>query len=119
MRSFGFTLLEVMIALAILSIVVVAFLRSQAGSVRLIDEAAYISLATLLAKEKMAELESKRFSEPGKSSGEGGEGFQDFRWEKIISATEVWNVQKVQIKVWWKEGNNERTLELITYLTKG
>lgn len=118
MKSFGFTLLEVMIALAILSIVAVAFLRSQAGSVRLIDEARYISLATLLAKGKMAELESKGFSEPGKSSGEGGEGFEGFRWEKKVSATEVWNVQKVEIKVWWKEGNNERSLELFTYLTK-
>lgn len=118
MKSFGFTLLEVMIALAILSLVAVAFLRSQAGSFRLIDEAGYISLATLLAKEKMAELEGKGFSEPGRSSGEGEEGFQDFKWEKIVSATEVWNVQKVQIKVLWKEGDNERTLELVTYMTK-
>lgn len=118
MRSLGFTLLEVMIAMAILSIVAVAFLRSQAGSVRLIDEARYISLATLLAKEKMAELESKGFSEPGKSAGEGEEGFQGFKWEKKVSATEVWNVQKVEIKIWWKEGNGGRSLELVTYLTK-
>ncbi|MGB9699657.1 MAG: type II secretion system minor pseudopilin GspI [Thermodesulfobacteriota bacterium] len=118
MRSFGFTLLEVMIALAILSIVAIAFLRSQAGSVRLLDEAGYISLATLLAKEKMAELESKGFSEPGKSSGEGEGSFPGFKWERIVSATEVWNVQKVQIKVLWKDGNNDRSLELITYLAK-
>lgn len=118
MKSFGFTLLEVMIALAILSLVAVAFLRSQAGGVRLIDEASYISLATLLAQEKMAELESKGFPEPGKSSGEGEEGFPDFKWEKIVSATDIGNVQKVQIRVLWNEGNNERTLELVTYMAK-
>lgn len=118
MRSFGFTLLEVMIALAILSIVAVAFLRSQAGSVRLIEEARYISLATLLAKEKMAELESKGFAEPGKSSGERGDSFPGFGWERKVSATEVWNVQKVEIKVWWKEGNRERSQQFVTYLSK-
>jgi general secretion pathway protein I len=118
MKSFGFTLLEVMIALAILSLVAIAFLRFQAGSVRLIDEAHYISLATLLAKEKMSEMESKGFAEPGKSSGEGEESFPGFKWARIVSATEVGNVQKVQVKVLWKEGNNDRSLELITYLTK-
>lgn len=118
MRPFGFTLLEVMIALAILSLAAVAFLKSQGGSIRLIDEARQISMATLLAKEKMAELESKGFAEPGKNSGEGREEFKGFKWEQIISATEVLNVQKVQVKIFWKEGENERSLELISYLAK-
>ncbi len=118
MRSSGFSLLEVMIALAILSIVAVAFLRSQAGGMRLAEEANYISLATLLAKEKLAELESKGFSELGKTSGDGGAGFPGFRWEKIVSATGAGYVQKVQLKVLWKEGLNERSLELVTYLAK-
>jgi len=67
----GFTLLEVMIAMAILSLVAVAFLRAQASSVRLVDESVQISMATLLAKERMAELESRGFPEPGDNSGTG------------------------------------------------
>ncbi len=70
----GFTLLEVMIALAILALVGVAFLRAQAGSVRLLDESSQISLATLLAREKMAELEGMGFPEVGKNSGTGRRG---------------------------------------------
>ena len=73
-ESLGFTLLEVMIALAILSLVAVAFLRAQASSIRLVDESSQISMATLLAKEKMAELESGGFPELGKNSGPGGGG---------------------------------------------
>jgi len=42
----GFTLLEVMIALAILALVGVAFLRAQASSVRLVNESVQVSLAT-------------------------------------------------------------------------
>lgn len=118
MKSFGFTLLEVMIALAILALVAVAFLRSQGSSIRLLNEANQISWATLLAQEKMAELESIGFPEPGKKSGEGGEEFPGLRWEQIISETEILSLRKAQVKVFWKEGEKERSLELIAYLAK-
>jgi len=117
-RPRGFTLLEVMIALAILSIVAVAFLRAQASSVRLVDEASQISLATLLAKEKMAELESIGFSEPKKDSGTGGKGFPMLRWEQVVSLTEVLNLRKTQVRVFWMEGTQERSLELTAYFAK-
>ncbi|MBM4331509.1 MAG: prepilin-type N-terminal cleavage/methylation domain-containing protein [Deltaproteobacteria bacterium] len=117
-RPAGFSLLEVMIALAILSLVAVAFLRSQVGSVRLVDEASQISLATLLAREKMAELESIGFSEPQKNSGTGGKEFPVFRWEQVVSLTEVLNLRKAQVRVFWMEGRQERTLELTAYFAK-
>jgi len=117
-RPTGFTLLEVMIALANLSIVAVAFLRAQAGSLRLVDEASQISLATLLAKEKMAELESIGFSEPKKDSGTGGKEFPMLRWEQVVSLTEVLNLRKAQVRVLWMEGQQERSLELTAYFAK-
>lgn len=115
---FGFTLLEVMIALAILSLVAVAFLRAQGSSVHLVDESIQISLATLLAKEKMAELESARFPEPGKNSGSGGEDFPLFHWEQVISSTEILNLRKAVVRILWMEGTRERTLELTAYFAK-
>ncbi len=114
----GFTLLEVMIALAILALVGVAFLRAQASSVRLIDESSQISLATLLAREKMAELESAAFPESGKNSGNGGEAFPRFRWEQIISSTEILDLRKAEVRILWMNGNRERSLELTAYLAK-
>lgn len=114
----GFTLLEVMIALAILAVVAVAFLRAQAGSLRLVDEASQISLATLLAKEKMAELESIGFSEPKKSNGTGGKEFPLMRWEQTVSLTEVLNLRKAQVRVLLMEGQQERSLELEAYFAK-
>jgi general secretion pathway protein I len=117
-ESLGFTLLEVMIALAILSLVAVAFLRAQASSIGLVDESNQISMATLLAKEKMAELESGGFPELGKNSGPGGEAFPLFRWEQVISPTEILNLRKVVVRVLWMEGSQERSLELTTYFAK-
>jgi general secretion pathway protein I len=114
----GFTLLEVMIALAILSLVAVAFLHLQAGSLRLIDESGQISLATLLAKEKMAELESSGFPEVGKSSGQGEDEFALFRWERVISATEMMMLRKAVVRILWMEGGRERNMELTAYFAK-
>jgi len=96
----------------------VAFLRAQASSIRLVDESSQISLATLLAKEKMAEMESAGFPEPGKNSGNGGAEFPLFRWEQIVSSTEILALRKVLVRVLWMDGRQERSLELTTYLAK-
>ncbi len=114
----GFTLLEVMIALAILALVGVAFLRAQAASVRLVDESAQISLATLLAREKMAELESLQFPELGKKSGEGGEAFPGYQWEQVVSPTELPVLRQAVVRVFWKDGNNPRNMELTAYFAQ-
>ncbi len=114
----GFTLLEVMIALAILALVGVAFLRAQASSVHLVDESAQISLATLLAREKMAELESLGFPETGKKEGSGGEEFPRYRWEQVVSPTELVSLRKAVVRVLWTEGTSERSLEFVAYFAQ-
>ena len=117
-KKTGFTLLEVMIALAILALVGVAFLRAQAGSIRLLDESNQISLATLLAREKMAELEGMGFPEVGKNSGTGEEAYPKLRWEQVISSTELPAIRKALVRVLWKDGTRERTLELVAYFAQ-
>jgi general secretion pathway protein I len=114
----GFTLLEVMIALAILALVGVAFLRAQAGSIRLLDESNQISLATLLAREKMAELEGMGFPEAGKNSGTGGEAYPALRWEQVVTATEMPAIREALVRVLWKDGTRERSLELVAYFAQ-
>jgi general secretion pathway protein I len=112
----GFTLLEVMIALAILALVGVAFLRAQASSVRLVNESVQVSLGTLLAKEKMAELEGARTLEPGKKSGTAEEAWMPFRWEQKITSGEIPTLRKVQVTVFWTDGGVERKMEFTRYL---
>jgi len=114
----GFTLLEVMIALALLALVGVAFLRAQAGSVRLLDESGQVSLATLLAREKMAEMEGTGFPELGKTSGGGGEAFPGFHWERIVSSTDLPVLRQGTVRILWKEGSRDRSLELVAYFSQ-
>jgi general secretion pathway protein I len=55
----GFTILEVMIAVVILAIGLSALFASEAGAIRMAQKARTSTIATLLARCKMAEIEEK------------------------------------------------------------
>jgi general secretion pathway protein I len=55
-KRHGFTLLEVMVAMAILAIALTSLLGSQSQSLYAADEANFSMVSALLAQEKMAEL---------------------------------------------------------------
>jgi len=54
----GFTLMEVMIAMAILAITLVAVFQSQSQSVSMATEVRFLTTASLLAQGKMAEIDT-------------------------------------------------------------
>ncbi|MDY6986542.1 MAG: prepilin-type N-terminal cleavage/methylation domain-containing protein [Thermodesulfobacteriota bacterium] len=84
-KSSGFTLLEVMIALAIIAIALVAALGSQSQSVSLANEAKFTTTVTLLAQRKIAELEAKDAEDLISDSGDFGDNFPGYRWEAVIT----------------------------------
>jgi general secretion pathway protein I len=59
----GFTLLEVMIAVAILAIALTAIFASEAGAIRAAARARWMTTGTLLARCKMAEIEEQMMRE--------------------------------------------------------
>ncbi len=89
-HSRGFTLLEVMIALAILAVSLVAIAGINSTAVDMHVYAKRLTVATMLARSKMADLESKLMSEdlPADDSAEEGkfeeEGFPDYQWRAEI-----------------------------------
>lgn len=58
-RTRGFTLLEVMVAIAILALSLTAIFSSQVGAVRTAARARHINTAALLARCKMGEVEEQ------------------------------------------------------------
>jgi general secretion pathway protein I len=84
----GFTLLEVMIAMAILAISLVAVYQSQSQSVSMATDARFLTTAALLAQHRMAEIQA---APPGKTiSGNGnfGDDFPDYTWQVDVSEVE-------------------------------
>ena len=84
-RPPGFTLLEVMIAVAIMSMALVAAIGSQSQSVSLATEAKFSTTATFLAQSKMADLEAKTPDDLFSDAGDFGEDFPGYRWESEVS----------------------------------
>mgnify|MGYP005651656467 CR=1 FL=1 len=91
----GFTLMEVMIALAILSMSMTVLLLTQSSSMDKISRARDLTVATLLARSKMIDAEQALFDEgftEGESSEEGDfseEGYNTFKWKTTYTPIEL------------------------------
>ncbi len=76
----GFTLLEVMIAVAILAITLTVIYGSQSQSLSLAVEAKFNTRAAFLLQQKLAELESGSI-ELRNDEGDYGDEYPGFRWK--------------------------------------
>ncbi len=125
-RSSGFTLLEVMIATAIISIALVAALGSQSQSVSLANEAKFTTTVVFLAQGKMAEFEAKDAESLISDSGDFGEDFPGYRWESEVSDVTVEgfeevsdHVKKIALRLYWGEGDKyQYRLNYYRFVTK-
>ena len=93
--SRGFTLLEVMVALAILATTLVVLLQIITNNVRATNHAKMTTAATLLARAKMTDLEDSILENGFSTDNETDKGtfrdqnFPNFRWESSIERIEL------------------------------
>lgn len=101
-RHAGFTLLEVMIALAILAGSLVVLLRMSSTDIRAAHQAKLMGIATGLARGKMYDIEEillkDGFQETTqKIDGDfGDEGMKRFTWEAVIERVELPTAETIQ-----------------------
>jgi general secretion pathway protein I len=110
----GFTLLEVMLAMSILAIALVAVFQSQSQSISMMARSRFDTAAPLLAQSKMAELEAIKSADVTSDSGDFGDDYPGYSWSFEIMGTEIPGVEKVEVAVKnenMKSGNTF-TLEL-------
>jgi general secretion pathway protein I len=90
----GFTLLEVVIAVAILGVSLTVLLQSQAASLNNAGRSRDLTVATLLARGKMIDVEKHLFHDGFQMSTEDeegdftDEGHPDYKWHTRISEVE-------------------------------
>jgi general secretion pathway protein I len=113
----GFTLLEVMVAVAILAMVLVTLMGVKNGSTRDVMLADHITTATLLAKRMMTEALLTATLTPKEDEGEFPEDeFKGYNWKKTISLVPVEvKLLEVRVAVLWKEGERQEMVELVSY----
>jgi general secretion pathway protein I len=119
-KARGFTLLEVLVALAILSLTVVVSIQGFAAGLRLLKLSGDHQSAMLIA-----DLKAREVTRPKEGREDGTEG--EFTWERTIKVlpspdldlpgrTVKWHVYEIDVKVKWGE-RSIRTVEITTLRT--
>jgi general secretion pathway protein I len=99
-RSSGFTLIEVLVALAIAAIALAAVSRSAVVSGSSAAEIKLRALAGLVAENRMGELEARRAWPPvGVSEGLERQAGIDFPWRIEVFATQHPLLRRVEVQV--------------------
>lgn len=115
-HSKGFTLLEVMLAVAILALVIVSLMGLSSRSTQDVMLAEHITTATLLAKRVMTEALLVKPLLPLEKDGEfEEEEFGDYVWKMIVAPAPAPQVMEVRVAVLWKEGERDEKVELVSY----
>lgn len=103
-RARAFTLLEVMVAIAILGIALLGLLGLQHQSMQSVIRAQQATRASMLAQAVMTEAELERWPDLGRTSGDfetsfPGE-FRDFRWQREVDASGTFpDVRQVKVLI--------------------
>lgn len=125
----GFTLMEVMLAMALLAIVLPVLLGLRNRDLDLRERAREITTATFLAQEKLLETELLPVLPTGEQTGDfkdappglsfratGEDRAPGYRWKRSIMPTPLEKVQEVRVEVLWNHGLNEESVELSHYV---
>ena len=83
----GFTLLEVLIAMAIMAIVLAGVYRMQFQTLSMTAASRFYTVAPLLAQDKLSQLEANPSELIAGDSGDFGEQFPGYSWK--VSTQEV------------------------------
>lgn len=107
----GFTLLEVLIAMAIVAVVLGSLVRMASGSV---DNSAALrerTLALWVAQNQLARLRlSGTWPPPGTRHGKAEQGGRDWQWRQTVSPTPDAQVRMVRLQVLNDSGENRGLL---------
>jgi general secretion pathway protein I len=115
----GFTLLEVMVALAIIGFAVVTYVHSQNFSLVWLNESTNVTVATLLAQGRMVILEGSDITETREREGLFEEAqYASFRWKERVVSTPLPNILEVHVEVFWEDNRGSRSVELICMVVR-
>ena len=128
----GFTLLEVLLAMAILAIALPVLLGLRNFDLDLHTQSRDMTTATLLAQEKLLETELSGVFPVGETAGDFRtaplgtpqsvqltERAPGYRWKRTIVTTPIELIREVRIQVLWPRGQQEDSLEMSTYVFAG
>lgn len=114
----GFTLLEVLVAVAVAGFALVSLLGLHGRSIRMTIRDQNMTRATLLARELVSQVEFTVATQGlhALSSSQGvTEAYPDLRYEIEVSSTDLDEIRLVIVRIIWDEAT-PRAFELVYYV---
>ncbi len=120
----AFTLVEVVAALAIVSIALLGLLQFHLTSVKIVDTARTTALAVLVVQEKAAEAAGGGWPPVGTKSGTAEMDGSQFNWRTEVTNLDSFAssglgrsaLRQLSVDVTWRDGAGPRTVQMTTYL---
>jgi prepilin-type N-terminal cleavage/methylation domain-containing protein len=110
----GFTLLEAIVSVAIMSIGLVAVIEAYGAAMRLSLQDEYLSTATMLASGKMEEVLKETYITAGSDHGDFGDEFEAFTWTVDIADSEIEGLETITVTVSWSVAGKDDELTLVS-----
>jgi len=115
-NEYGFTLLEVMVALTIVGIAVVSMIGVMQRNILANDNLHQMTRATFLAKQKMAEIENRIEGAFDQQEGEFLPPHQDFSWRSRVTPTPITGVEQIDLSVIWGDESKQELVTLTSFI---
>ncbi|MFH0827376.1 MAG: prepilin-type N-terminal cleavage/methylation domain-containing protein [Candidatus Omnitrophota bacterium] len=116
-RIRGFSLLELIMALAILTAGIVVVLQALSFCAQATGLSCDIIAAVFIAEDKIQELEFQEAQEALRETFEKGDSGR-FNWARSVILDQDLNLYKTDIKISWQRQGRLQVLEANTYLRK-
>jgi type II secretion system protein I len=115
----GFTLVEVLVTLALVGITFPVVMTGVTLSLRAADDARKKEEASALAEQKLNELvESDGNGESAQTSGDFGAEHAGFTWQSQVSSVDT-DLDQVSVRVSWNSRGRDRGIQLAGFAYTG
>jgi type II secretion system protein I len=115
-KDAGFTLMEVLIAMAILAIALIGVFQLQSQSISMSTDSRFMTTAALLAQSKMVEVEAAGASLSSRAQdGDFGPDYPQYNWRLEIADTQLPQFKKIEVTVKNKAFLRRGSYKLVLY----
>jgi len=116
-KKAGFTLLEVMVAMSILAMALVAIFYMQSQSISMATSARFMTTASLLAQSKMADVEADTALVSKSQKGDFAPGFPEYKWTVQVTDTKIPKLKRIEVNVLHNALAEGSAYQLVFYKT--
>ena len=118
-KALGFTLIETLVALLVISIALAAALKTTHSAIDMASQMKNRSMANWVASNVIQSLDAAHiFPELGTSDGESRQGNHLFRWRQEVSITPNFSFRRVEVKIFAEDQPDYVLARQVSYVSR-